>query len=101
MRLPNYESEFVRRTRKWFFMSNIDFWLKWKSKIEHELWRTDMLARYVSNDKKRPQRHVKNRDYGRLFHCAKFYYDPYQDGEEKIDYFEELRIIRELEGYKE
>lgn len=104
MRLDKYESEFVRRTRKWFLLPayNINFWLKWKNKIEHELWKSDILARYVSNNKKRHKRHIKNRDYGRLFRCAKFYYDPYQDGEEEeMDYFEERARLREIEGYKE
>lgn len=50
----------------------------------------------------RTKRHIKNRDYGRLFHCRKFYYDPFWDGEEEeMDYFEELKIIREIEGYRE
>lgn len=48
------------------------------------------------------KRHMKKRDYGRLFHSTKFNYDPYQDGEgEEIDYYEELKRLREIEGYKE
>lgn len=51
--------------------------------------------------KRRHRRHIKKRDYGRLFHCRKFYYDPFWDGEEEMDYFEELERLREIEGFKE